>query len=223
MFFRLLAVTLLIVPAGPALAYDFKGAALGMNLSQFRALPPQKHETDTLAFVSCTGDHSDVAFFDVNYLTEVEKQLGIVKCAWFIAPDKTAYRYSYRDALITVGNYYAHDLLYKFVSSNEDGKGEPLLYEITLTAALGALASITSGLEGKFGLPSKVSRATVQNMFGATFPKSSYLWRRSGEEIVLEAPSVDLETLSLEYRVLKLSTFVHKATKSAAGEPRDKM
>lgn len=189
-------------PAQPSVYYDFKGARLGMTLAEVRALPLPTEapyvDTSGSKYSTKYGPMalhcSDEATFGRGYelyVSETEKALGVVVCAYGRKATHSFTGDSFDRGVINIGPRNTPDIDYKFMDRK--------LYNIDITAKKDSLNDALEGLTAKFGPPTKVLNDTTQNKAGATFPHTEQTWSNPAAIIMVEAPWSRIDEMHVSY------------------------
>lgn len=205
----------------PSVYYDFKGARLGMALSEWKALPAPVVESSYTSKMEgplqvwCTSDvgSDGKSLSGIGYPSKVEQSLGVVICRYGRLFSSGSYR-SVSPAIIKIGQLMATDVEYKFL----DGR----LYQIDITGSDGLLSEVMDGLTAKFGPPTSEINDTTQNRAGATFPHTVKVWTNPVATIRVESPWTRIDNLNVNYSDVAAIARVNAAEK-AANPAADKM
>jgi len=201
----------------PSREYDFRNAALGMTLTQFRTGAFPDADRDKKAKVFCSSDKVSNAsgiWFDLDS----ESAVGVIECKWF-TPD---YFHSWREADLSLGaTGIAKWARYKFVPDPHDRIVR--LYSIVVAGYPRDAVNVMDGLRGKFGSPTRIARDVVQNAMGAKFDHTVATWVNPLSTILFESPWDDIDTMGIFYYESRLSAYVEHSKQKAKGSNASKM
>jgi hypothetical protein len=159
------------VEAPPRL-YDFKGVQLESTVEQFRAL---KHPDGKAGYTACTGDKDSKTDYDTSVF-DVEKKLGVIKCAWF---DKTGSSLPLN--LATSGYFTSY---YSFLFIRDPIDGAMRLYRIEAPTNSDAMPNVVAALTEKFGKP-QIEISSVKNGLGNSFDQTTAYWDNRLSKLVV--------------------------------------
>lgn len=212
----------------PAEPYDFRGARLGMTLSEFKSMPypdPKPSESADLPIPApvCTGDPYLGSLEILLQPRGTQASLGMVTCIWATRKSSaTTSRVDYIPAAINVAGAQVSLVRYAFVKLNNEG--ELRLYRIGMSGFASArFERIFEGLRERFGPPSSVDQSMVQNRMGAQFPNTTATWRNDQSVILVVQRATAIDEMSLSYRHQVLSAYVERENKKLEGKPSDKL
>jgi len=204
--------------------YDFKGARLGMSLTDWRSLPfPGGVQTvqiqnganltyhEEMPRPICSSDATSAGYSGSFHLNDIETQLGVVSCI-YMQTDFLGTGLS--ESNTPIGESYANPVVYYFL----DGQ----LYKISITAQSDLLDDVISGLRAKFGEPASSVNDTTQNKAGATFPHLKRIWTNPVAQIVVETPWSRIDDLNATYTTTEGALRI-SAARRAAHPDADKM
>lgn len=203
--------------------YEFRGAELGSPIEALRSMPyPDLGASNLGAGIEaavrlvCTGDVSDPIASPMQVYGWL-KEAGVVKCAWMIAPDRSAYRFSWDNAGLKVGDDWSNEPVYQFLP---DASGSVRLQRVFVPLPVGAYQGVLDALTAKYGKPKESVTGEVQNRLGAKFDSAVSMWDDGTATITLaaRATSVDSATLLLEHKAL--GAIFEAAKQKAEGEPK---
>lgn len=151
---------------------------LGMTIEEAKAVPiVPLSENKADAGLRCTGEENGTSATTVSPAEQAE---GVVECV-VTARFNTEYLKSssyYREAL-KFGAIIL-DPLFRF----RDGR----LFAIDLYPHMNWQQQLDDALVLKYGKPTSIDISTVQNAYGAEWPKVSQRWTMGSQQITLDAP-----------------------------------
>lgn len=208
-------------PAAPAEPYDFRGAKLGMTLDEFKKLPfpdrdDSKRAMNSTPQLRCSDELSGDYLADVHVVEEY-KNAGEVECLYKMPPDKAAYRFSWEDAYLSVGEGASDGVVYLFYT---DDAGAKRLGDVGITMNNATFDSLAAGLTTKLGSPTKTEEKDLQNGIGNHFKSVTLLWDNGISTVKLEQRSAKINEMQLTYTNSALSSDFYKKLVAAKGPPK---
>lgn len=208
--------------------YDFRGAKMGMPLSEFKqqAFPDSNTPLgvdNSAPTVVCTGQPNLGTLEILLRSRGVEGQLGVVKCIWARQIEsKYSSRNRYTPAALNVAGTPVSQVLYFFLQRQNDI--EPRLFRILITSMnTDRFARVADGLKQRFGPPGHQEQELLQNRMGAKFSNTIMIWRKEETSIYLAERAGMVDEMLLSYRHDGIATFLQKETERLEGKPGDKL
>ncbi len=203
--------------------YDFRGAKLGMTLSEFKAMPFPDPDSRTLgsyaneATLVCTGDQVSHGYDPVAVGRE-DAAAGAITCAWMLPPNQAHYRHSWERAYIEVGEYSSLDVDYRFAPL---APGEPpLLRQVAITLSTKAFGKIVEGLRGRFGEPADTVNGEVKNGLGNTFSSSTVQWKNPVSSLTVIERVGKIDQMGMVYTHTATDAAFKGRIETAKGPPK---
>lgn len=193
-------------------AFDFRGARLGMTLSEFRQLGyPDDRPLAQETRVYCSNDPLPGAqVFQLIRPNPLDRSTGVVKCAYF-RRSMVAGHEMWDLMTVLAGDYPGLDHTYDF--STVDGSGEPLLFRTSMRLSC-CFQSVRDGLQARFGEPRSHDGSPNPPGFQIA------LWERDGESVTLtDLPRVGLR---LTYRLQSVDQAVDARREQVVGRATDR-
>ena len=159
--------------------FSFKASTLGQSLDEWRAAPPPTESFPNVRPV-CLGDQGAPTN---DRRTTPQKAANVVQCG-YSAPDASYPHWS--GGHIGGYDYTAADYFF------EEGD----LYRIEVVAMIEARSEIVRLLSEKYGAPLTETSVT-SNGVGTQIPVTRYVWRSKSGEMVLTAPALRLDRITL--------------------------
>jgi hypothetical protein len=211
--------------------YGFRGAALGIALNEFRALPYPDARPSIPAQVVCSGDaaitpENESGVFRALRLGAVEKAKGLIRCGYFQHSSHPIPRTNrtftvWLTASVLAANYPG-EFTYRFAPRSPGG--ELRLYEISADdIRMEGASELVEGLTKRYGAPTIDRSDTMQVRSGAVFPRRSLQWRSGQQTITLIAPGEARDFLSLTFRQVDHAEAVERDLREALGSPASRL
>lgn len=194
-------------------AFDFRGARLGMTLSEFRQLDyPDDRPSMPGARAYCSDEPlPDARPFRLIRPNPLDRATGVTKCAYF---RRSVISGTEVWELMTVlaGNSPGLDHTYDF--STLDGSGEPVLFRTTMRLSC-CFHSMLDALQARFGEPRLGD--------GSPPPPGFHIvsWAREDQNVTLtDLPQVGLR---LTYRLQSVDQAVGARREQAVGSAAERL
>jgi hypothetical protein len=193
-------------------AFDFRGARLGMTLSEFRQLAyPDDRPLAQGTRVYCSDDPLPGAqVFQLIRPNPLDRAIGVTKCAYF-RRSLVAGHEMWDQMTVLAGDYPGLDHTYDF--STLDGSGEPVLFRTTMRLSC-CFHAVRDGLQARFGPPRPDD--------GSQNPPGFHIvsWERDDQHVSLtDLPHVGL---SLSYRLHSVEQAVEGRREQVVGRAIDR-
>lgn len=207
--------------------YAFRGAQLGMSLSEVKRMPfPDKEkwpETSLLCSSLLRGDTSGGPVTIYLRLDAADEKVGVNKCAW-------ASPLTDRSASLEFANVYVgggaeagrHRLMYYFMKDPSDGVERLFKIDI-ITSQPGFFERVSAGLAERFGSPARSEQRKVQNKAGALFDNRVLTWDNSVSSIQLHERFSRIDRSWLVYTHTALNNHYEAERRRVDGKPSDKL
>lgn len=195
-----------------SIAYDLRGAKLGMTLDEFRSMPFPDQQGGREVNLICVGANQDFSMSFPRYsFDETDRELAVTKCSW---AEKNSFPRDqndiWRETHLVVGNLIAKDVTYSFIKSPDTG--EQRLYDITVI--LGGFngydngfSTISKALVAKYGKPSSIENGESQNKMGAKFSNTQMKWQNAESTIHLSERFTEIDNMFLNYSLNNLAKY----------------
>jgi hypothetical protein len=207
--------------------FDFRGARLGMSLSDFRKLPIPGgvNAVEVQAFgavpeLVCTDYNSTESKFNRVSVVESDEILGVIKCAWLRPPNQDKARYAWDYAMVPVGEDASNNVTFSFIKTPD--ASEHQLYDISIVMKNFRFSSVVTGLKERFGKPASTKTGEVQNQIGNIFSNTTITWRNDVSSIYLEERAGEINKMLLDYSHTALAKYYFAERKKITGTPGSK-
>lgn len=167
---------------------------LGMTLDEARAVKVSSLDEETLD-LRCAGEKRASDALDLN--GELRRS-GVLMCS----PHGSSVRNLYIPKRAKLGT--ASSLVFLYF---KDGR----LFRIGATFDLDDLSYIVGALKHRFGSDAVETTATARNRIGNEIPQSVITWTFGDQEVVLKAPSGNVNQMAVDYRIVSIDTEANKA------------
>jgi hypothetical protein len=207
--------------------FDFRGARMGMSLSDFRKLPIPGgvNAIEAQAFgipsLVCTDYNSTESKFYLVSVNEEDEILGVIKCAWLTPPNPNEARYSWDYADVPVGEYGSKHVTFSFIKTPK--ASEHQLYDVSIVMTNKGFDSVVTGLTERFEKPASTQTGKVQNKIGNFFSNTTITWRNDVSSIYLEERFMEIDEMWLNYSHTALAKYYFAEKKKITGTPGSKL
>jgi hypothetical protein len=196
-----------LVQKDKSIAYDLRGAKLGMTLSDFKALPYPDPDPDNKIRLICVNANQDSTTHPLSFIfNSTDKELDITECRWAQKNEHSRFNgYAkmspdvFFEANLIISNLHPQNVKYRFITPPDSS--EPRLYKIValISNKYGGFDKVSEGLQSKYGKPSSVNNQQVQNKMGATFKNTIFEWKNAESNIAIDERGLDIDTMILFY------------------------
>jgi hypothetical protein len=216
------------IEAGATEPYDLRGIKLGMLLSEFRKTP---HPDGIRATVICQGDPEARSLYTLSAYGD-EATAGVIVCNFYewggmryrilreVLPGSTSPP-TWEEAALNVATIGVY-MEYKFIP-DPTRADEPALYSIVVRSNVGYWYKFWEAYTAKYGKPTNVSEAPVQNKAGATFDNVEAVWDNGVSTITLIKRFERIDNTYVFYEHRRLASEIKRRVEQKEGKPSDKL
>jgi hypothetical protein len=173
--------------------YDLRGFNLGIPLDQFRGMRHPDGKNSAKIFCEDNTIRSDTRL-DRPTIINLDSSYGVILCQ-FYQPKKIGPVSTWDEAEFRITNFDT-EVEFKFIDGDDEAYR---LYHISFSFYSNRWDLLKDAYLSKFGKPTRVETAPVQNRMGAVFDNEKLIWENADSIIILEKRSGVVDKGSVIY------------------------